>query len=347
MSFTTPPRPFDVTALTPRLAPLARTATRLHPRPGSPTVHDSSVGGPLLWPADEPWPHCEGPHDASLAEDTPRSAEDIRALRRVRAASAERRLRDRRAPVRTPEEDEVWRRHGGGRPWFEGPVPMLPVAQLYARDVPLPARPAGSDLLQVLWCPCGHGVSEPRTALFWRSAATVTEVLDAPPEPPAIEKDGYLPRPCLLTPEQVTEYPSTMELDEELQDQLSDESRWEAAGAEWDDGEAEDPQDFYFRNLATAPGWKTGGWTFWSLTDPEPRDCPTCGTEEIPLLTIASSEWDDGSVSWRPAEDPADPAQHLPGDPSEPTLVDIRGGYTLQLHVCPASPDHPHLQIME
>ncbi|MFV2119652.1 hypothetical protein ACE14D_14885, partial [Streptomyces sp. Act-28] len=45
MSFTTPPRPFDVTALFPRLAPLARTATRLHPRPGSPSVHDSSVGG--------------------------------------------------------------------------------------------------------------------------------------------------------------------------------------------------------------------------------------------------------------------------------------------------------------
>ncbi|MEU0600681.1 hypothetical protein ABZ484_20955 [Streptomyces sp. NPDC006393] len=52
--FTTPPRPVDVTALFPELAPLARTATRLHPRPGSPTVHDSSVGGPLLWPADEP-----------------------------------------------------------------------------------------------------------------------------------------------------------------------------------------------------------------------------------------------------------------------------------------------------
>ncbi|MFF6946562.1 hypothetical protein ACFZAS_41355, partial [Streptomyces lavendulae] len=42
---TTPPRPLDVTAVFPRLAPLARTATRLHPRPGAPSVHDSSVGG--------------------------------------------------------------------------------------------------------------------------------------------------------------------------------------------------------------------------------------------------------------------------------------------------------------
>lgn len=61
-SHTTPPRPLDVTTLFPQLAPLARTATRLHPRPASPTPNDSSVGGPLLWPAHEPWPHCEETH---------------------------------------------------------------------------------------------------------------------------------------------------------------------------------------------------------------------------------------------------------------------------------------------
>ncbi|WP_158744858.1 hypothetical protein [Streptomyces sp. NRRL S-1448] len=36
--------------------------------------------------------------------------------------------------------------------------------------------------------------------------------------------------------------------------------------------------------------WKTGGWTHWAVTDPIPRPCPECGTEEVPLLTIASSE---------------------------------------------------------
>ncbi|MGW9040462.1 hypothetical protein ACWGQ4_36565, partial [Streptomyces sp. NPDC055721] len=61
--FTTQPRPFDVTALFPQLAPLARTATRLHPRPGAPTVHDSSVGGPLRWAPDEAWPCSEETHD--------------------------------------------------------------------------------------------------------------------------------------------------------------------------------------------------------------------------------------------------------------------------------------------
>lgn len=55
---TTPPPPIDVLAAFPQVAPYAMTATRLHPRRGNPTAEQSSVGGPLLWPADEPWPTC-------------------------------------------------------------------------------------------------------------------------------------------------------------------------------------------------------------------------------------------------------------------------------------------------
>ncbi|WP_030275151.1 hypothetical protein [Streptomyces sp. NRRL B-24484] len=58
MARTTPPRPVDMEELFPELAPLRRTAIRLHPRAGSPSAEESSVGGPLLWPADEPWPVC-------------------------------------------------------------------------------------------------------------------------------------------------------------------------------------------------------------------------------------------------------------------------------------------------
>lgn len=82
----TPPRPIDVAAVFPQLAPLARTATRLHPRPGAPTWHDSSVGGPLLWPAEEPWPHCEGPHVVDGINPV-RSPADLRLERRILAAS--------------------------------------------------------------------------------------------------------------------------------------------------------------------------------------------------------------------------------------------------------------------
>ncbi|WJV48090.1 hypothetical protein [Streptomyces flavofungini] len=58
----------------------------------------------------------------------------------------------------------------------------------------------------------------PRTALFWRSAATVTDVLATPPDPAVVQFDGYLPDPCLLAPEQVVEYPSTMESNKELRE---------------------------------------------------------------------------------------------------------------------------------
>lgn len=85
MSSTTPPRPFDITALFRQLAPLACTATRLHPRPGSPTVHDSSVGvgGPLPWPTDEPWPYPNPPGCPCRAIT---SSEDASAARPVRRA---------------------------------------------------------------------------------------------------------------------------------------------------------------------------------------------------------------------------------------------------------------------
>ncbi|MDX2543041.1 hypothetical protein ACOT81_23120 [Streptomyces sp. WI04-05B] len=339
MSFTTPPRSVDVTALFPHLAPLARTATRLHPRPGSPTVHDSSVGGPILWPADEPWPLCDGPHERGATRRV-LSPDDIRLLRRTHAAIASRRHLGSPASRPTPEELATEKRILKGRPWPEGPVPLLPVAQLYACDVPLPFSPPGTDLLQVLWCPFDHP-THPRTAVFWRSAGTVTDILEAPPEPPAIKSQGYLPEPCLLAPEQITEYPAFMELDKELRQELGDPSRW-------DGSRPAGTQDFYENELSTSPGWKTGGWSRWGLSDPMPRHCPECGTEALPLLTVATLEWDAGSDSWAPEEERTNPTPlPLGTPPANFTLIGIARGYSLQLHACPADPTHPHIELVQ
>ncbi|MEU6789096.1 DUF1963 domain-containing protein [Nonomuraea angiospora] len=68
MQLTTPPAPVDVAALFPELAGQGRTTVRLHPRRGAPTVTDSSMGGPLLWPADEAWPYCEASEHADPSE---------------------------------------------------------------------------------------------------------------------------------------------------------------------------------------------------------------------------------------------------------------------------------------
>ncbi|WUL37057.1 hypothetical protein OHB20_46550 [Streptomyces canus] len=337
----TPPRPLDVAAVIPQLIPLARTATRLHPRPGAPTWYDSSVGGPLLWPADEPWPHCEGPHVVDGVNPA-LSPADVRVERRIRAASHGRSL--------TPQERETLERIRPSREYplrvavqpYDGSIAMLPVAQLYARDVPDLLTPEGTDLLQVLWCPFDHPIM-PRTALFWRSAATITDILSRPPEPPAMQFDSYLPEPCLLHPEQITEYPDHLELSTELQEQLR---QWSVPQAAEEDM---DPQTYYDCVLSSAPGWKVGGWPAWDSTDPTPRPCPECGTGMEVLLTIATfEEGDDEGRSWSPYENPAaepsSPLDHFA--PGRPTAVQIGSGYRQQLYICPAAPQHPHITLM-
>ena len=56
---TTPPSPIDIAQVFPQVIPFVRTTVRLHPRKGSPGIGQSSMGGPLLWPAQEPWPTCQ------------------------------------------------------------------------------------------------------------------------------------------------------------------------------------------------------------------------------------------------------------------------------------------------
>ncbi|WP_328908786.1 hypothetical protein OG230_04325 [Streptomyces sp. NBC_00234] len=267
---------------------------------------------------------------------------------------------------------------------YEGSIAMLPVAQLYLRDVPDLHAPEGADLLQVLWCPFDHPIM-PRTALFWRSAATVTDILTTPPEPPAMQFDNYLPEPCLLNPEQVTEYPDHLELSKEFQEQLGTWSEWQAAVTDVDDY-ASSPEEFYDRELAAAPGWKVGGWPRWGATDPTPRLCPACGSDMDALLTMATFEGDDDS-SWLPNEvfedrEHTGPSSSHTGPegqavidffraqgievhdrgrvtrdarvaplgtnpaPRQPTAVQIGSGYDQQLYICPAAPEHPHSELM-
>ncbi|OIJ68476.1 hypothetical protein [Streptomyces mangrovisoli] len=284
---TTPPRPFDVAAAFPQLAPLARTATRLHPRPGSPSPYQSSIGGPLLWPSRQPWLYCDK--------------------------------------------------------WHEGPVcPLLPVAQLYVRDVPQLRSPGRTDLLQVLWCPSEHPPHfKPRTELFWRTAADVTHVLTSPPSPYEAQR-GYTPEPCVLAPEQVTEYPHFLELDRELRQQLSEWSTWQAVGVVTDDSDESDPEAFYIDALSVAPGWKVGGWAPWGLTDPIARFCIHCGSAMNPLLTIASDESRDYRRSWVPLEDQAIP--EIDNDKvSNPPGIQVSDANNLQLYVCPTCFTHTDL----
>ncbi|MGH4033571.1 prolyl oligopeptidase family serine peptidase [Actinomycetota bacterium Odt1-20B] len=225
---TTPPRPLDVTALFPQLVPLACRATRLHPRPGPRQCTTAPPAGPLLWPrrraVDVLRRAARQPCDAVV-----HAPGDIRLYPRIWAASDERlRLappKHPRGPPRTPEDprgtgDLGAVQRGSSVVRRPGPSPDRRPALHPRRPLPVPTRRGPPPGPVVPLRP--RGGRPPRTALFWRPSTTVTDVLDAPPEPPVVQSASYLPEPCPFAPEQVTEFPNPAELDEELRGQLED-----------------------------------------------------------------------------------------------------------------------------
>ncbi|MFI5530281.1 hypothetical protein ACIA8O_17235 [Kitasatospora sp. NPDC051853] len=334
MTRTTPPRPLDITTAFPELIGSARTTTRLHPTPGTPTVHDSSVGGPLLWPTDEPWPDGEPGYPPVKPVQTLADVRQVRTL----LTQAWARPRGPRENLLTVQEDEtVTRLRAGHDPALlpTGPQPLIPLAQLYARDVPALTFPEGTDLLQVLWAP-GHDVEgcSANVQLRWRRASDVQDLLRTPPEPAYVECDVHVPEPCVLQPEPVGEFPPGHLLDQALGERLYDWCRQRSVS--------------YQSDLSVAPGWKAGGWPApFTFRDPpesdedEERQCGECGGPLDTLLTIDSGEWDGAGGSWRPAETAT---EKLVGDPyrtlHKPTMMTIGRGYTLQVYSCVNMPAH-------
>ncbi|MGW3202792.1 hypothetical protein [Streptomyces sp. NPDC001135] len=323
MPRTTPPRPHDIEAVFPELAATRRPATRLHPRRGTPTAGDSSAGGPMLWPADEPWPVCTVAHQRHSG---------YRYADVLREREIQERAQRRDEPGFTPEEalELAGFKRGRHAPHLADtdPVPLVAVAQLYRRDVPgLPDLGLG-DLLQVFWCGYErHGDSrhEVHVELRWRHSQDVGAVPARQPVPEVVGRPELVPAPCVLHPEEITELPWFEDLDVSLQDRVAE---W--AGPE-DEGEG------YVCDLSTAPGWKVGGHIAWNLTGPAALNCPACGTELFPLLTVASHEWDSGTTSWIPYEDQRDADT---GRAYCPTEVSPGRG-RLVIAVCPRDPHHP------
>lgn len=335
--------PPEILGRFPGLDALGRTTTRLHPRPGAVTARQSHVGGPLLWPVDEPWPTCDTPHQAG--EDVPIPEEMVA---RMRAAEASREVRNVLAPGEAELYQEIARLVGPGfSGWGSrngGPLlghrtvarphapanPMLAAAQLRADDVPDLPRPGGADLLQVLMCPFDHDAEEgfgPAVRLRWRREADVSEVLDEPPRG-EIGDDGYAPRQCRLHPERVVEYPYPEELPDGLREQVMD---WEEEGGN-------------YVGMVMAVGWKVGGYARWGVTDAVPMPCPRCARPMPVLLTMDTFEYDDDAFArWRPVEEQHVTVDHADRARSqEPTGVRMGRGGSLRVFACLSCPDTPH-----
>ncbi|MBN0047166.1 hypothetical protein JS756_24270 [Streptomyces actuosus] len=84
-----------------------------------------------------------------------------------------------------------------------------------------------------------------------------------------------------------------------------------------------------------------------ALTDPVPRTCLTRGAEMDPLLTIASTEGKGSTKSWAPEGDQASDLLPPGVRSANHTRIARARGYDLQLHAYPASPDHPHAELVQ
>ncbi|MGW0184641.1 hypothetical protein ACWDV7_02630 [Streptomyces sp. NPDC003362] len=334
MSRTTPPRPIDVEAALPELAVLRRTATRLHPRRGTPTAHDSSVGGPMLWPADDPWPVCTLAHKRGSGH---RYADVLRTREILEQAWR----RDPRSGPNAEEADELARfKRGRHAPHLADtdPIPLIGVAQLYRRDVPGLPDTGDGDLLQVFWCPFErHGESrhEMHVELRWRRSQDIGTPLTEQPVPEVVGRAELVPSVCVVHPEEVIEYPWIEELPGNLWELVE---AWAGpADEEEEEDEGEDEGEQYIYDLSTAPGWKVGGHIAWNLTGPARLTCSVCGTKLTALLTADQREWDPATTSWVPCEDRQD-IQVMGAN--VPTSVSPGRG-RLIIAVCPRDSHHP------
>ncbi|MCX5441154.1 hypothetical protein [Streptomyces sp. NBC_00063] len=88
---------------------------------------------------------------------------------------------------------------------------MVPVVQLFARDVPELPFPEDRDVLQLVWCPLIHPNDQACAALpslYWRSEADVltSGMLQAIPAPQEGEyEEEFMPNPCTVSPTSVVE----------------------------------------------------------------------------------------------------------------------------------------------
>jgi hypothetical protein len=317
----TPRPPLDITSVFPELAGLAKTAFRLHPRPGRPGAHDSSLGGPLLWPADEPWPACTTAHEGSREVPVPPEVTTW-------AEATEWALRN-GAGVALYPDGSITTRVSDSRP-PDPPSPLVCLLQLYARDVPDLPFPDGTDLLQVLWCPNEHGLPwcGPRPEAFWRRASDVASMLRHPPPPvfdAGLNARNYDPVPCLLHPEPVTEYPDSGDLPTALCERVEG----------WDRGEDADAPHLYWSALSTAPGTKALGYPRW-IQGPRPPVCGQCGQVMEHLVTIASEETGNRD-RWQPDDDL--PEQFPCNFAPHGILIGDVG--SMYLFTCTTCPDRP------
>lgn len=212
-------------------------------------------------------------------------------------------------------------------------LPLIPVLQLYARDIPTLPAPEGTDVFQLLWCPAEeHERPGPVWQAVWRDSASVLAPLEAAPplDSSTVTMDeGYIPAACVLDPERIDDLPSSWELDGHLVGRIDDWLRPHAAT--------------YDGDLGPAPGAKADGWPEW-IQDPR---YPTCdqGHRMDHLLTLSSGELGDASQrSWAPVHARTGTREDVDSNPAG-LVISSYGNFTL--FCCLTCPHRPTAAVLQ
>jgi len=179
-----------------------------------------------------------------------------------------------------------------------------PVLQLFQSDVPEVSFYPGTDLLQLLWCACEHGVqmidAKPfeqvsgwtKPTLVWLDSNTLSQPLAEIPMPSDFE-ESYSPLPGVIAVEHIVEYPGLRDLPPALCSQLNGISLPENTSMQLSRF-----AQLYEDQFSACPGVKIGGYVSWIQAKAIPL-CE-CDVETEFLLTVATTEFDPRSEArWR------------------------------------------------
>ena len=166
----------EVIRLVPNLAGNSKVGIQLHPKEGPEAkVNATKLGGNFLWPKDEPWPMCNVPEVALIADyNWSAGLEDIDPTIGHNPKNI--------WPVSHPKHNRAY----------------IGILQLRADEFPEMEFPHGKNLFQLLWCPRDHvRLFSPVCQVFWRDEGEVKDILLDPPAPEYPESD-LIPEACRL-----------------------------------------------------------------------------------------------------------------------------------------------------
>ena len=185
-------------------------------------------------------------------------------------------------------------------------LPFVGVLQLRQADVPEMQFMPGTDLFQLLWCPCLDTSDTSRSKTYWRNTSQIGErMLDIPQVSAAeLEYDEVresFPNNCSIHPERVLEYPDPDQLYWWAGKEQSEQILAKIGQADFRPPDSEDSNmeriltderiGYYWSHLAQCPGAKLmGGGTV--EKDGKPWEH---------LLTLDSDEY--CYPRWQPLED--------------------------------------------